>query len=189
MKNGNANVDKSAYDKQYHKDNKTRISNRSKAYYQLHKEEIKERTKKYAKDHHDEALIAKRAYNARNKDKIKESKLQYKFKHPHKIWSQRSFAAHKQKNHTMLFTVDELEELAKNTVRCNICGIELDWYSSKKGTIHNNSPTLDRINNEKVLLLEDVWIVCMRCNVMKNSMTFDEYIEHCRMVVDKFSKR
>lgn len=49
--------------------------------------------------------------------------------------------------------------------------------------------TLDRINNEKVLLLEDVWIVCMRCNVMKNSMTFDEYIEHCRMVVDKFSKR
>ncbi len=186
MKNRNSAIDKAAYDKTYYAANKEQINERNRIYYLSHKEEIIKRSAEYRKKHKAKVLKNQRRSYRKHRDKRNVAKRDYHLKHPHKVWSQRSFAAHKRKNHTLLFTTDDLEELAKSTSKCSICGKKFNWYEINKKTVNGDSPTLDRINNETVLVLEDVWIVCMRCNVMKNSMPFDEFIRFCKMVVKKF---
>lgn len=67
--------------------------------------------------------------------------------------------------------------------KCAICDIALKW---KPGKLQLNSPTLDRKNNEQILNMENVWIICHKCNTMKSINSLNELIAWCKMVVEKF---
>ncbi len=91
---------------------------------------------------------------------------------------------HRKKGFIVNLTIDEYLLLAKNAKVCPICGCELDWECKRKTT--KISPSLDRINNEKILNKDNVMFICHQCNTTKGSRSLKEFIEYCKMIADKF---
>lgn len=120
----------------------------------------------------------------KNKKKIIEYIKKYRRDNPIKVWCKDTIRNHKQKRYKVLFNWEELLSIAKKTKHCPICETKLDW---KLGVgLNNNSPTLDRINNDKILTLNNIQIVCWKCNTAKGQMTMKEFIEYCDKVSKKF---
>jgi len=103
---------------------------------------------------------------------------------PYLIWAQYTIYHHNQKGHSCCFTPEEL--VKKITPNCEICGTVLIWTHKKTG---HTSPTLDRMDNGKILTLDNVQILCRRCNVTKHDRTQDEFEDYCRMVVQRAATR
>ena len=80
----------------------------------------------------------------------------------------------------------ELYELASRVDACVFCGCQLDWQLGSKGSMKNNSPTLDRIDNEDVIRRDNILIICYRCNATKRDRTLKEFIDYCQSVVARF---
>jgi 5-methylcytosine-specific restriction endonuclease McrA len=59
---------------------------------------------------------------------------------------------------------------------CGICGCTLNWKAGKKIPLPEG-PTLDRINNEEIMTLENVQIICHACNRAKGKTPMDEYMK------------
>ena len=62
----------------------------------------------------------------------------------------------------------------------------MDWQLGNKGHMHNNSPTLDRLDNEKVIRNDNVLILCYKCNATKRDRTLKEFLDYCRAVATRF---
>ena len=65
----------------------------------------------------------------------------------------------------------------------------LKAYRTKDGKLQSNSPTLDRIENGKLINKNNIMIVCHTCNATKRNRTMVEFVEYCENVVKKFAKR
>ena len=76
----------------------------------------------------------------------------------------------------------ELETIALKVDNCHFCGCFLDWRLHKGKRPESNYPTLDRINNDKILSLENVEIICYRCNLAKGSLAKSEFLEYIKTV-------
>ena len=105
-----------------------------------------------------------------------------------KFWAQTSIYKHRKKGYKISLTIDEVCQMAKISQFCQICGIKLDWKFGTKGIGKNkpNSPSIDRINNEKELRKDNIMIICRKCNSTKSDRTFIGFINYCKLVVDKF---
>ena len=57
--------------------------------------------------------------------------------------------------------------------KCPILGIFLQ--KGLNGVFTDNSPTIDRINNEKGYTVENIWIISFKANRLKNKMSLDEF--------------
>jgi len=99
-------------------------------------------------------------------------------------WAVRTLINHRQKGYKILITIDELCEYAKLIDNCEYTDVPLNWFS--KGKCSSNSPSLDRIDNEKEIRLDNIRIVCHQMNTMKGSLSFKEYITHCKDMVERF---
>ena len=55
---------------------------------------------------------------------------------------------------------------------CPILGIELDYNTS--GKLQDNSPSIDRIDNARGYLQDNVAVISTRANTLKNSATLEE---------------
>jgi hypothetical protein len=99
-------------------------------------------------------------------------------------WAVRTLINHRNKGYKMLITIDELCNYASLINNCEYTGIELNWFS--KGKCNFNSPSLDRVDNEKEIRLDNIRIVSHRANTMKGNLTFKEYIQYCKHMIDKF---
>lgn len=119
----------------------------------------------------------------------KEGGKKYKLKYPHRWWSSGTRSLHRGRGYKINITLDELEKLAKPITHCPICDIKLDWSYGSKGKAKFNSPTLDRINNEKTLTKKNVWIICYSCNRTKSNKTMKEFYIYCKNFVEKFKGR
>jgi len=85
----------------------------------------------------------------------------------------------------MNITIPQLETLFKESKVCPICGVT---YITEYGVGHSNiSQSLDRINNESELRLDNVWIICQRCNAMKGDFTMKEFVDYSKLVYEKFN--
>ncbi len=65
---------------------------------------------------------------------------------------------------------------------CPVFGIPL---FRRKGSMCNNSPSIDKIINERGYVKGNVWIISMRANRVKNSLTKDELITFCTKILAK----
>jgi len=65
----------------------------------------------------------------------------------------------------------ELSDVACPT-HCPILGVELDWFADKR---QENSPSLDRLDNNKGYVKGNVVIISWRANRIKNNGTKDEH--------------
>ncbi len=94
-------------------------------------------------------------------------------------WSRHTIYTHRKRGFIIEITREEIEELARSTKNCAICGREFDWI--RRGKVNSHTPTLDRINNEKVLSRMTVQLVCWECN-----RTLHEFVRFCSTVVARF---
>ncbi len=106
--------------------------------------------------------------------------------HPHMSWVNHTIYSHRGGGYAVNITAAQLEPIAKRTTHCSICGVALAWETGT-GFSHD-SPSLDRKDNGQVMTIGNVWIVCHRCNATKRDRTFKEFVEYCKMIVDKFGE-
>jgi hypothetical protein len=72
-----------------------------------------------------------------------------------------------------ILTVDYIIEWLKNTPLCPCCGTEID-YGFKAGNRKNNSPSIDRFDPSRGYTVDNISILCWRCNNLKRDATADE---------------
>lgn len=100
---------------------------------------------------------------------------------PFYAWAQGTIRHHKDNGIKIEINVKELEELAINTKYCPLCGCEL---KRNNGIGPNNtSPTLDRVNGEKVIKKDNIMIMCHKCNATKRDRSLSEFIQYCEHIV------
>jgi len=92
-----------------------------------------------------------------------------KYYSPIKAWASRTLKAHKKKCSVQL-TVEQLVELARRTPNCPLCGV------------HHGS--LDRKDGGHNLNAENVWIICLRCNLIKGDRSYHDFVNYCKRVVN-----
>jgi hypothetical protein len=103
-------------------------------------------------------------------------------KHSHRIWARNTLFDHNKKGYKINIKLNDLEKLAKETIHCLFCKTPLDWSRGKKGGPKYNSPSLDRMNNEKNLTLNNVMIICKQCNASKQNRNLEEFVSYCKNI-------
>lgn len=194
------------YAKKYNKEHKERRKEYKKKYYNEHKEqtkkyrikhleEIKKYQKEYRKNHkeyfkkyyktHPEKYREYHKKYYKKHPEVKEKSKEYREKNAYHFWANRTLKSHKSKGIQVNLTIDELEEKAKNSKFCPICGRELRFGG---GISDEYSATLDRINNENEIKKDNCVILCHRCNTSKYKMNLKEFIEYCEYVTNHKEK-
>ena len=132
-------------------------------------------------------------YDRRSKCKkcINARSRRYRENNPHRIWAEATIRHHEKKGLTTNITSDELTEIAKNSLKCLLCDVELIWsYGDKNGRVVDNSPALDIIDPaNKTINKNNIQIICHPCNGGKASGTNEEYIIRCGRVTNKLCKK
>lgn len=147
------------------------------------KKNCRERMRRWRKNNPEKEKEIRKRFREKNPHYHKE----YRMKYPIKDWVYATIANHK-KRYKVNVKAKELISLANLTTHCSICNKKLD-YSHGKKKLNLASPTIDRINNEKVLNKNNIWIVCHQCNTTKGIRKFNEFVKYCEMVVNKFNKK
>jgi hypothetical protein len=106
----------------------------------------------------------------------------------HAHWSYSTIDRHERRGMVVEFTKEWLEQKARETQCCELCGDELRWEPVGFKGMYPNTPTLDRVSNEKVLTTENVMILCNSCNAGKGVQSLDEYIDKCKRIANKFTQ-
>jgi hypothetical protein len=110
----------------------------------------------------------------------------YKIKNPIKSWVTTTLSGHRYKGYDVRITNSELYNYVNHIKYCELCGKELVW-NNKPYTKHN-SPSLDRQNNENIITIDNIMILCNKCNTMKQDLPLDELINWCKVILQKQEK-
>lgn len=102
-------------------------------------------------------------------------------------WARDTIGKHRHNGFDVRFSIDELYIAALGTDTCSICGKHLNWFEDKQGFKCRDTPTVDRIDNENIMTIDNIQIVCFDCNRMKGDKTMEELITQCRLISDKWS--
>jgi len=144
--------------------------------------------KKYYQENKNNLKKYQRRYYQNNKEKIKKQFKNWRKKNYHRYWTLATLNNHKRSGYIININPDESEKMAKKSIYCPICEFKLNWSFGIKLRIQSNSPTLDRIDNNKILTLNNIQILCKKCNVTKQDRTMQEFIDYCTMISNKFKK-
>lgn len=150
-----------------------------KDWYENNKEHVKEYEKQWYENNKERA----KQYYESNREYIKKYSKEYKENHKELIWAIRTYNTHKQKGFKMIITENELKTKLINTPYCPLCGCKLEYGDGKA---QDNSPTLDRIDNETTLTNDNTWIICHKCNRTKGNRTLKEFIDYCTDVIFRY---
>lgn len=110
---------------------------------------------------------------------------QWNIDNPIRAKANRTLHNHKimHKDAIINITITEIENLFRESTHCPICGIEFSSVNRQ------TTQSLDRLDNEKELRVDNVWVICNKCNATKQDRTLKEFIDYCKMVVDKWSMK
>lgn len=67
---------------------------------------------------------------------------------------------------------------------CPVLGIKLNMNSGKSGA-YNNSPSLDRIDNNRGYTKDNIWVISQKANAMKGSATKEELLRFAQWIFSK----
>lgn len=153
----------------------------------LNGEKISIQRKLKYENHKDAYLLCSSNYYRKNRDKVNKTKSEHIRRFPKIKWAESTLESHKKKGIIIEITVKELRLFIEDKTHCCLCDKELDFsYGNKSGKIQLNSPSLDRINNEGVINITNIQIVCNECNKTKGVKPMKEFIEYCDMISKKF---
>lgn len=167
------------YDKEYIKRPEVIVRRKKSMEKYLKKPTTKKRMKKYRKKYIQRPYVKKRmVINTRN----------WRNRNSKRIWAQSRINGHKRDNYEIKITKEELIDFIKNINTCAICGIEINFIQGIGNNEHNysNRASLDDINNSHIISINNIQIVCHRCNSTKHNRSMKEFLSYCKMIVDKF---
>jgi hypothetical protein len=124
------------------------------------------------------AIPASLAYHNRNKEHVTHRNRNYKVAHPARYlaWC----ARHRAKRDNVEFSITEQD--IRMPTKCPILGIPLFM-----GGRHNpNSPSLDRINNERGYVKGNINVISYRANALKSDATVDELKRFSKWIVRQY---
>lgn len=136
--------------------------------------------------------IKHRKYLSNNPEKLSKYRKTDSKNNPISHWCRAAIKSHKRVGYIVEFTVKELATLVTNTPRCKYCGSELYHntpYGERKDIPKTNHPTIDRTDNGMVLRLDNIEIICWKCNVTKYDRTEKEFYEYCRNIYKTLNKK
>jgi hypothetical protein len=171
---------------EFHKDKcskdglKSQCKKCMKEYYENNKEKINKQQKEYRENNKEKILEYQKEYYENNKEKILEQRKEYRENNYVRIWCSSTINKHKNRSYIVNITIDELYNIVKDEPSCEICGKELEWYSTGKGKPTNLSPSLDRKNNGNEINKDNISILCHKCNIKKNSESIEENLVWCK---------
>jgi hypothetical protein len=116
-------------------------------------------------------------------DKVRKRAQGYRKKNPYRFWAHSTRKNHMIRGVTVNLSVNQIEDIGRKSEYCSLCGEKLDWTPGK-GRMRPNSPTLDRVNNEPFMDLNNIMVVCWRCNTMKRDIPLSLFIEICKRIGD-----
>jgi len=116
----------------------------------------------------------------------RECEKEYARKNPRRRWAIACLSGHRRRGYVTEITSKELYKMALKTEKCLICETQLDWRLGNKGRMNRNSPTLDRVDNEDVIRIDNIAILCYRCNATKRDRTLREFLDYCNAVIVRF---
>jgi len=116
-----------------------------------------------------------------------ESKREYaknfKMNNPISSWITTTLSGHKYKGYILHITHKELYDYVVNKKHCELCGKELMWGNTPYNK--HNSPSLDRKNNENVITINNIMLLCNKCNTMKQNLSYDELMNWCDLLLSR----
>lgn len=126
-------------------------------------------------------------YYQNNKEKIRQYFKEWELKNPFYHVARATLYKHKKYKNCIVKDVSTkwLMDKFKDTPYCEICGVLLDY--SKKGKLVSNSPSLDRLNNEKEIRKDNIQILCHRCNSTKGDKNIKDLVSWCKLVIQKYA--
>jgi len=102
-----------------------------------------------------------------------------------RVWATNTLSGHRRRGYIINITINELINYALSIQKCEICNKELDWFiQDGTGNATLDTPSLDRINNELEININNIQIVCKECNSHKQGKTMKEFILYCKHVID-----
>jgi len=102
-------------------------------------------------------------------------------------WSKRTITAHRINGHRVDIIPEDLSNFADTIDKCQFCGIELLWKNDK-GIFQQNSPTLENLDLNHTLTMENCVIICHKCNKTKSDTTLDSYIKLLETILPNLKK-
>lgn len=133
------------------------VKEASRKRYLNNKDEINAKTKKWKQDNKEAYLAQQREYN---KDYIKTPSYKYR--------EYRNGAI--DRNYEFDISFDEFMSYWQKP--CAYCGVEIETVG------------LDRVDNSLGYSIGNIQTCCFRCNRSKDTFSKQEYIEHCKRVVE-----
>ena len=130
------------------------------------KEKISEYNKKYNLKNRDRLRKHKREYMRKNKERFSEKKHIYNMSLDGKFKSYKASA--KTRNLEFTLTKEDFKKFWDKP--CYYCGLDIFGIG------------LDRINNSVGYNLTNIVSCCRYCNIAKNNMKKEDYIELCNLV-------
>jgi len=125
-------------------------------------------------------------YYTKNREKRKSASLKYKQALDNRDrFARTSIYTHRAKGFDVRIKPPELFAKALKTPNCEICGQELVYYKGGRKGPNQNSASLDRMNNGKIITSDNVLILCWQCNVTKGNRTMVEFYEYCKFIAGK----
>jgi hypothetical protein len=130
----------------------------------------------WRKEHHEDTLLAVKKYREKEENRFK-------------MWSSQTISDHKIRKNNVSIDKKELTRKAEITTNCRYCDTELDYTRGNKFGSKFNSPSLDRIDNDINMNINNTQIICHKCNTIKQNMTHNEFIEYCNKISIKFGDK
>ncbi len=96
----------------------------------------------------------------------------------------RAFAINTLKNHKrrgceIEVSPEDIIKKAKTREFCPICGRKILWNPAERSLNRMQSPSLDRVNGEKVIRHDNYEIMCVRCNMAMGDGNYRDLINWC----------
>lgn len=127
-----------------------------------------------------------RQYNETHRDWRAQCEKKYTKDDPRRRWATACPAGHRRRGFTTETSARDLYSLANKTDSCFIRGRKLDWQLLSKGRIKKDSPSLDRLDNGKVMRVDNAAILCYSCNASKRDRTLQKFVAYCAAIEERF---
>jgi hypothetical protein len=149
--------------------NKEKKAEANRRYYEKHKEKSLEYQKKYYQVNREKVLETVHEYRESNRDLIRERQRQeYREKLVKRLYSS---AKRRAEIKGMDFNIEESDIVVPE--KCPL--LEIDLFVGK-GSVHKNSPSLDRIDPSKGYIKGNVMVISYKANTIKSNATPSEIL-------------
>lgn len=163
----------SAYYKQYYAENTEKIAAKDKRYRASNKEACSARTKKYYAENKEKIAVKDKLYRENNKEMLKKQ-WKDKMKNP-QFYKKKKITSAKMRAKDLKVPFDLTFEGIDWPTHCPVFGTLLVYAPAKTSSINKPSiPSIDRIDSTKGYTVDNVQVISMLANAMKNSASAAE---------------